>query len=65
MPPRHRAQAQARLLSAWPAGQPLPKADNLLTFGRGQAPLLNGQPLLELTDSQRLGRDQLHAAVRR
>ncbi|KJZ35978.1 methyl-accepting chemotaxis protein [Pseudomonas fluorescens] len=45
------AQAQVRLLSAWPSGQPLPKADNLLTFGRGQAPLLNGQPLLELTDS--------------
>ncbi|MCP1446874.1 methyl-accepting chemotaxis protein [Pseudomonas sp. GGS8] len=45
------AQAQARLLNAWPVGQPLPKADNLLTFNRGQAPLLNGQPLLELTDT--------------
>src|SRR5471030_1543042 len=45
------AQAQARLLGAWPAGQPLPKADNLLTFNRGQAPLLNEQPLLELTDT--------------
>ena len=45
------AQAQARLLNAWPAGQPLPKADNLLTFSRGQAPLLNGQPVLELADT--------------
>ncbi|MCO8312192.1 methyl-accepting chemotaxis protein [Pseudomonas mandelii] len=45
------AQVQARLLNAWPAGQPLPKADHLLTFNRGQAPLLNGQPLLELTDT--------------
>ncbi len=32
------AQAQARLLKAWPAGQPLPKADKVLTFNRGQAP---------------------------
>jgi methyl-accepting chemotaxis protein len=45
------AQAQARLLNAWPAGQPLPKADNVLTFSRGQAPLLNGQPVLELADT--------------
>ncbi|MHC8400035.1 methyl-accepting chemotaxis protein [Pseudomonas sp. MDT1-17] len=45
------AQAQARLLSAWPAGQPLPKADNVLTYSRGQAPLLNEQPVLELTDT--------------
>jgi methyl-accepting chemotaxis protein len=48
---RASAQAQARLLNAWPAGQSLPKADNLLTFSRGQAPLLNQQPLLELTDA--------------
>ncbi|MET0847110.1 MAG: methyl-accepting chemotaxis protein [Pseudomonas sp.] len=45
------AQAQARLLNAWPAGQALPKAENLLTFSRGQAPLLNEQPLLELADA--------------
>jgi methyl-accepting chemotaxis protein len=45
------AQAQARLLSAWPSGQPLPEADNLLIFGRRQAPSWNGQLLLELTDS--------------
>jgi methyl-accepting chemotaxis protein len=46
------AQAQARLLSAWPAGQPLPKADNVLTFNRGHAPLLNEQPVPELVDAK-------------
>ncbi|PMZ33417.1 methyl-accepting chemotaxis protein, partial [Pseudomonas sp. GW247-3R2A] len=46
------AQAQARLLNAWPAGQPLPKADNLLTYSRGQAPLLNEQSVLELADAR-------------
>lgn len=43
------AQSQARLLGAWPAGQPLPETDNLLTFNRGQAPSLNGQPIPQLT----------------
>ncbi|MEX5669190.1 methyl-accepting chemotaxis protein, partial [Pseudomonas neuropathica] len=28
---RASAQAQARLLAAWPAGQPLPQAEHLLT----------------------------------
>lgn len=45
------AQAQARLLKAWPAGQALPTADNLLTFSRGQAPLLHEQPVLELAEA--------------
>ncbi|MDB5996486.1 MAG: chemotaxis sensory transducer, partial [Pseudomonas sp.] len=45
------AQAQARLLGAWPAGQALPKADNLLTFSRGQAPVINDQPVLALAAS--------------
>ena len=45
------AQAQARLLEAWPAGQPLPHADNLLTFNRGQAPSLNEQPIVELINA--------------
>ncbi|MVV48924.1 methyl-accepting chemotaxis protein [Pseudomonas sp. PB120] len=45
------AQAQARLLDAWPVGQALPPSDHWLTFHRGQAPRLNGQPMLELTDS--------------
>ncbi|VVO22330.1 hypothetical protein PS914_01912 [Pseudomonas fluorescens] len=48
---RDSAQAQARLLTAWPAGQPLPQAENLLTFNPGQAPLINGQPVLELADA--------------
>ncbi|VVP74543.1 hypothetical protein PS928_00124 [Pseudomonas fluorescens] len=48
---RASAQAQARLLAAWPAGQPLPQAEHLLTFNPGQAPLLNGQPVLELADA--------------
>ncbi len=45
------AQAQAQLLKAWPAGQALPKSDQVLTFKRGEAPRLNDQPLLEITDS--------------
>lgn len=42
------AQAQARLLNAWPDGQALPKAGHLLSFSRGQTPALNGEPLAEL-----------------
>ncbi|MDF9774424.1 methyl-accepting chemotaxis protein [Pseudomonas baetica] len=45
------AQAQARLLEAWPAGQPLPHADNLLAFSHGQAPTLNEQPVQELANA--------------
>ena len=45
------AQAQAQLLKAWPAGQPLPKAEQVLTFKRGEVPRLNDQPLLEITES--------------
>ncbi|MCF5071587.1 methyl-accepting chemotaxis protein, partial [Pseudomonas syringae] len=45
------AQAQAQLLKAWPVGQPLPRADHVLTFERGQVPKLNDQPLLEVTDT--------------
>jgi hypothetical protein len=44
------AQAQARLLNAWPAGQPLPKADNSDLQSRSCA-ALNDQPVLELTDA--------------
>jgi hypothetical protein len=42
------AQAQARLLNAWPGGQALPMAGHLLSFSRGQVPSLNEQPLPEL-----------------
>src|SRR3989344_4151185 len=45
------AQAQARLLEAWPAGQPLPRAGNLLTFDHRQAPRLDGQPLQALANA--------------
>ncbi|MDN4546696.1 methyl-accepting chemotaxis protein [Pseudomonas sp. C32] len=46
------AQAQARLLSAWPAGQPLPRHDNLLIFSRAQVPMLNKQPVPELSNAK-------------
>lgn len=42
------AQAQARLLDAWPAGTALPSAENLVYFSRGQTPTLNDQPLPQL-----------------
>ncbi|MCK8654489.1 MULTISPECIES: methyl-accepting chemotaxis protein [Pseudomonas] len=45
------AQAQARLLAAWPAGQPLPIADDLLAFSHGQAPQVNGQTVPGLADA--------------
>ncbi|MBV7573793.1 methyl-accepting chemotaxis protein [Pseudomonas sp. PDM32] len=44
-------QAQARLLEAWPAGQPLPHTANLLAFSRGQVPMLNERPVQELADA--------------
>ena len=45
------AQAQAHLLDAWPAGTPLPKADNLLAFQRDQVPVINEQSLPSLTQA--------------
>ncbi|WP_199275590.1 methyl-accepting chemotaxis protein, partial [Pseudomonas corrugata] len=49
---RVNAQAQARLLSAWPVGQPLPKAENLLSFQQGQMPTFNNQSLPSLAQAQ-------------
>ena len=49
---RENAQAQARLFSTWPAGQALPKADNLLAFQQGQAPTFNAQSLPSLAQAQ-------------
>jgi methyl-accepting chemotaxis protein len=46
------AQTQARLLSAWPNGQPLPTADHLLSVHQGQTPSLNQQPLPELSTAK-------------
>ena len=48
---RNAARSQATLLSAWPAGQPLPRAEGLLIFQAGQAPQLNGQALTELAQA--------------
>ncbi|EXF92593.1 chemotaxis protein [Pseudomonas fluorescens HK44] len=45
------AVAQARLISGWPVGQALPEAEHFLSFGKGQIPLLNQQPLPELNNA--------------
>ncbi|MFQ6560031.1 methyl-accepting chemotaxis protein [Pseudomonas sp. Lb2C1-1] len=45
------AQAQAHVLAAWPASQPLPKADDLLVFQRDQVPVFNKQPLPSLAQA--------------
>lgn len=45
------AQAQGRLLSAWPAGQPLPQGEHWLAFARGQAPELADQDLSALSEA--------------
>ncbi|AIG05708.1 putative methyl-accepting chemotaxis protein [Pseudomonas fluorescens] len=45
------AQAQGRLLSAWPVGQALPKGEHWLAFARGQAPELPGQDLSALSEA--------------
>ncbi len=46
---RASAQAQARLLGAWPANTPLPKDEHWLTFARGQIPSLTDQDLSALS----------------
>ena len=46
---RASAQAQARLLGAWPANTPLPKDEHWLTFARGQTPSLADQDLSALS----------------
>ena len=46
---RASAQAQARLLGAWPANTPLPKDEHWLTFARGQIPSLADQDLSALS----------------
>ncbi|WP_395600123.1 methyl-accepting chemotaxis protein [Pseudomonas sp. B19125] len=46
---RASAQAQARLLGAWPANTPLPKDEHWLTFARGQIPSLADQELSALS----------------
>ncbi|MFV3405246.1 MULTISPECIES: methyl-accepting chemotaxis protein [Pseudomonas] len=46
------AQAQAQLLSTWPAGQPLPAQANLVTWRTGQTPQFAGAPLEALRNAQ-------------
>ena len=45
------AQAQAQLLSAWPAGQPLPQASQLLPLAPEQIASVNDQPLPQLSNA--------------
>lgn len=49
---RESAQAQARLLTAWPASQALPNQPELLMFTAGQTPDFKGQPLPMLSAAQ-------------
>lgn len=49
---RESAQAQARLLSSWPAAQPLPSANNILVYSQGQTPSFNNQSLPELANGR-------------
>ena len=46
------AQSQAQLLAAWPAGQPLPRQDNVITWQTGQTPSFAGHPLEALRNAQ-------------
>lgn len=46
---RAAAQAEAQLLSAWPAGQSLPAAAHRLTYPAGQVPVFKGQSLPSLS----------------
>ncbi|CAI8791334.1 methyl-accepting chemotaxis protein [Pseudomonas chlororaphis] len=45
------ARAQANLLGAWPSGQALPNAENLLGFAAGQIPSLDQRSLPELSNA--------------
>ncbi|MBA1202012.1 methyl-accepting chemotaxis protein [Pseudomonas capeferrum] len=49
---RANAQAQARLLAEWPAGQPLPSREYVIAWNVGQAPSLDGGPIDNLRDGQ-------------
>ncbi|RMQ41927.1 Methyl-accepting chemotaxis protein [Pseudomonas cichorii] len=49
---RDSAQAQARLIAAWPGAQPLPADANVLTYAQGQTPSLKGLQLPELANAK-------------
>ncbi|MBX9755115.1 MAG: HAMP domain-containing protein, partial [Pseudomonadaceae bacterium] len=55
------AEAQAQVLKAWPAEQPLPKAANLLSFASGERPVLAGVDTAQLARAQ--GWVELNARV--
>ncbi|GAB1616516.1 methyl-accepting chemotaxis protein [Pseudomonas sp. NGC7] len=46
------AAAQAQLLSAWPAGQALPRQANVITWLPGQTPSFAGEPIEALRNAQ-------------
>ena len=46
------AKAQASLLGAWPTGQTLPSAENILSFAAGQIPSLDKRPLPQLSNAK-------------
>ncbi|PBQ03374.1 methyl-accepting chemotaxis protein, partial [Pseudomonas congelans] len=49
---RQAAQAQARLLAAWPVDAALPSSDALLTYRQGQTPVFDSLALPELADAR-------------
>lgn len=49
---RDAARAQAQIIAAWPAGQPLPASDQWLIYSAGQTPTLQNMPLPELASAQ-------------
>ncbi len=49
---RQAAQAQARLLAAWPVDAALPSSNTLLTYRQGQTPVVDGLALQELADAR-------------
>ncbi|PMY65734.1 MULTISPECIES: methyl-accepting chemotaxis protein [Pseudomonas] len=48
---QNNARAQASLLGAWPSGQALPHAENLLSFAAGQIPSLDQRSLPQLSNA--------------
>ncbi|GGU74296.1 methyl-accepting chemotaxis protein [Pseudomonas laurentiana] len=49
---QNKAQTEARLLAAWPAGQPLPQDHRYLNISAGQTPSFNGEALPALSTAQ-------------
>ncbi|MDR0207985.1 MAG: methyl-accepting chemotaxis protein [Pseudomonas putida] len=49
---RNQALAQAELIAAWPAGQPLPQPSQAVAWQAGQTPIIANQPREALADAQ-------------